>query len=177
MNMVRFVQLGVLMLSAISAWAQTPATASPAPLRQAVVPTSSNEASHSHPTNLSLLLSNNAVLILAEARGVKADAVKVRFSDAMSGRFEIHPDGAKDLQREAELLSRNFGTNIAVIVDEATTDGRLRTNYVFRGGLMRRTVAPILNRALPPGGRRMYVWPETSQVAAPANVRLVRQSN
>jgi hypothetical protein len=177
MKMVRFVQLGLLMLSAACACAQKPATSSPASSMPSLASAPFNEAPHSHLTNLSLFLSNNAVLILSEARGVKADAVKVKFSDAMSGRFEIHPDGAKDLKREAELLSRNFGTNIAVIVDEATADGRLRTNYVFRGGLMRRTVAPIVNRALPPGGRRMYVWPETSEVPAPANVRLVRQAN
>ena len=103
--------------------------------------------------------------------------MKLKFSDSMSGPFEIAVQGTKDLHREAELLSREFGTNIAVIVDEATLDGRVRTNYVFRGGSMRRTVAPIVNNALPPGGRRLYVWPETSGPRVPANVRLVRQAD
>ena len=113
---------------------------------------------------------------MAAWRGVEAGAVKLKFSDSMSGPFEIAVHGAKNLQREAELLSREFETNIAVIVDEATLDGRLRTNYVFRNGSMRRTVAPIVNNALPPGGRRFYVWPESS-ANPPSNVRLVRQAN
>jgi len=127
--------------------------------------------------NQSMFLSNRAVLILSEARGLEVSAVRLKFSESMSGRFEIPLEGAKDIHREAEMLSKDFGANIAVIVDEATADGRLRTNYVFRNGVMRRTVAPVGNIGLSPGGRRMYVWPETSKLSAPRNLRLVQQPN
>jgi hypothetical protein len=70
-------------------------------------------------------------------------------------------------------LSRDFGTNVAVIVDEAAADGVLRTNCVFRNGSMRRTIAPVGKTGLRPGSRRMYVWPETSKLGAPQNIRLV----
>lgn len=119
-------------------------------------------------------MSNKAVRLVAGLRGLEASAVKLKFSDSMSGRFEISVEGAKNLQREAELLSQDFGTNIAVIVDEATADGRFRTNFVFRNGSMRQTIAPVGNIGLPPSGRRMYVWPETSKLSQPKKVRLVQ---
>jgi len=125
----------------------------------------------------SMLLSNRAVLIVSEARGLDVNAVKLKFSESMSGRFEIPLEGAKDIHREAEMLSKDFGASIAVIVDEATADGRLRTNYVFRNGVMPLTVAPVRNIGLSPGGRRMYVWPETSKLSAPRDLRLVQQPN
>ena len=167
MKTAAYIQLGFLLVSTVFARAQS--ATSP--------PKATGEASPPQPINPALVLSNRTVLIVSNARGVEAEAVKLKFSDSMSGPFEIAVQGTKDLHREAELLSREFGTNIAVIVDEATLDGRARTNYVFRGGSMRRTVAPIVNNALPPGGRRLYVWPETTGPRVPANVRLVRQAD
>jgi hypothetical protein len=166
MKTAAYIQLGLLLASTVLARAQS-----------ATSPPRTTGGPPPQPTNPALILSNRTVLIVSNARGVEAEAVKLKFSDSMSGPFEIAVQGTKDLHREAELLSREFGTNIAVIVDEATLDGRARTNYVFRGGSMRRTVAPIVNNALPPGGRRLYVWPETSGPRVPANVRLVRQAD
>jgi hypothetical protein len=159
MRTAAHIQLGLLLVMAVFVLAQ------------------SDSVPAGQPTNASLLLSNRTVLIVSNARGVEPEAVKLKFSDSMSGPFEIAVQGAKNLQQEAELLSREFGTNIAVIVDEATLDGLVRTNFVYRGGSMRRTVAPIVNNALAPGGRRLYVWPETGKPSAPANVRLVRQAD
>lgn len=168
------------MLAALCARGQT----SPAPPASSVAVTqnlsqilTTGTSNETKAVSHSLLLSNRAVLLVSEARGIAASAVKLRFSDSMSGRFEIPVEGAKDLQREAELLSKDFGSNIAVIVDEATADGRLRTNYVFRNGSMQKTIAPVGKIGLPPGGRRMYVWPETSKLSAPRNLRLVQQPN
>lgn len=175
----RFVQTALLMFGAVCALAQTPpvpasSAALTQSLAQVVTGGSSNEA---NAVNYSMLLSNKAVVIVSGLRGIDASAVKLRFGDPMSGRFEIPVEGARDLRREAELLSKDFGADIAVIVDQATADGRLRTNYVFRNGSMRRTVAPVGKIGLPPGGQRMYVWPETSRLTPPANVRVREQVN
>ena len=170
MKTIRLGQLGILLLTALCAAAQP---AAPAVARGLVAP--SVGANSLVSTNFSLLLSNSAVQVIAQARGIKAESVKLKFSDAMSGRFEVDPAGASDLRREAEVLSTTFGTNFAVVLDEATADGRTRTNYVFRAGSVRRTIAPVVNNTLAPGGRRLYVWPETSRVPAPSNVRLVQQ--
>ena len=167
----RYIQLGVLILGALCARAQSAGPSAP------TAPGESVPGEAASPTNPVLLLSNQTVLIISQARGIEAGAVKLKFSDSMRGPFEIHPDGAKDLRREAELLSTSLGTNVAVIFDEATAEGRLRTNYVYRGGTARITVAPIVNHALAPGGRRLYVWPERSPIAPPSNVRLVRQAD
>jgi hypothetical protein len=168
MKILRLVHVGILLLGSFSAVAQTaplpPLSTGPAPS----VPS---------PADISLLLSNKAVAVIAQTRGIPAAAVKLKFSDAVSARFEIELDGVRDLRREAELLSRSLGTNVAVIIDEATTDGRMRTNHVFRAGSAQRTVAPVSNKSLRPGGRRLYVWPETSKVSAPSNIRLVQQAN
>jgi hypothetical protein len=173
MKTIRCGQIGFLLLTALCAVAQPADPASPARLGGVIAPSAAGNSHGS--TNFSLLLSNSAVQVISQTRGIKAEAVKLKFSDAMSGRFEVDPAGASDLRREAEALSTLFGTNFAVIVDEATADGRMRTNYVFRAGAVRRTIAPVVNKTLAPGGRRLYVWPETSKVAAPSNVRLVQQ--
>lgn len=170
MKMQRLIQLAILLFGSLGAVAQTP-PASP-PGRPAAPP-----PSLPGPSDISTLLSNKAVAVIAAARGISATEVKLKFSDAVSARFEIDLDGAQDLLREAELLSRSLGTNAAVILDEATADGRMRTNHVFRAGSARRTVAPVSNKTLQPGGRRLYVWPETSKMGAPPNLRLVRQAN
>jgi hypothetical protein len=173
MKTTRCGQLGILLLTALCAAAQPAAPVSPAVSSGLVAPSVGGKAVVI--TNFSLLLSNSAVQVISQTRGIKAELVKLKFSDAMSGRFEVDPGGASDLRREAEALSTAFGTNFAVIVDEATADGRMRTNHVFRAGAARRTIAPVVNNTLAPGGRRLYVWPETSRMAAPSNVRLVHQ--
>src|SRR5687768_7958944 len=97
----RFVQLGMLMLSALCAWGQ-PSSVSPVP--SAVVTQNHSQvltAANNKETkvvNHSLLLSNRAVLIVSQARGMDASAVRLKFSDSMSGRFEIPMEGAKDIQ-------------------------------------------------------------------------------
>jgi hypothetical protein len=169
MKMQQLIQLGILFLGSFGAAAQTAELAPPA--GQPVVP------SIPRPAEISVLLSNKAVAVISQARGIPAAAVKLKFSDAVSARFEIDLAGVRDLRREAELLSRSLGTNVAVILDEVTSDGRMRTNHVFRAGSAQRTVAPVSNKSLRPGGRRLYVWPETSKVSAPSNIRLVQQAN
>jgi hypothetical protein len=170
MKAILYGSFGALMVALLDATAQSVVPAQTlAPKRTAPPSIPAGQ------TNSSVLLSNSAVQVIARARGIDAGAVKLKFFDAMSGRFEVDLAGAADLRQEAELLSTTIGTNYAVIMDEATADGRMRTNHVFRAGVVRRTVAPVVNQTLPPGGRRLYVWPETSKVPAPTNVRLVQQ--
>ena len=163
--------LGFLMAAMAGATAQPAVLAPTLPARQTAAPPLRPMGQ----TDFSILLSNSAVQVISRARGVEAGAVKLKFFDAMSGRFEVDLAGAVDLRKEAELLSAAMGTNFAVIMDEATADGRTRTNHVFRGGSVRRTIAPVVNQALASGGRRLYVWPEASKVPAPTKVRLVQQ--
>jgi hypothetical protein len=180
MKTMFLIQAVGLVMGAVCALAQelpSPSVSSPSIADTGVVPKAVGVASGGDSNAVlaaqnALLLSNRAVLVLSKWRGTEPGAVKLKFGDPAAGRFEIDLSGVTDVKTEAEMLSKDFGPRVAVIVDEATPDGKFRTNHVFRNGESRLTIAPVPGNILPPGGKRMYVWPEGTRPAAPTKLRV-----
>jgi len=108
MTTQRFVLGGLLMFSVVCALAQTSSLpASSTSLTQTLPQVVTNGISNATSgINSSLLLSNRTVMIISGLRGIDVSAVKLKFGNLASGRFEIPVAGAKELRREAELLSK-----------------------------------------------------------------------
>jgi hypothetical protein len=177
-----FLQAVALVIGAVCAFAQQPPSPSASPpvsvaaasvVQKPIDVASLGDSNAVLTAQNALILSNRAVLVLSKWRGTEPGAVKLRFGKGASGPFEIDLAGAADVKIEAEMLSKDFGPAVAVIVDEATLDGKFRTNHVFRNGEARRTIAPVPGNVLAPGGRRMYVWPEGLGPGTPKNVRVL----
>ena len=119
-------------------------------------------------------LTNTAVSVIAKVRQVPESDVKLRMSsERTNGPFEIDLKGAADWQREANELSKEFGSAAAVIVDHVSPDGRMRTNWTFRGGIMEMRTAPVASTNRAPKAQRRYVWPQAKlKPAAPVGLRV-----
>ena len=125
-------------------------------------------------------LTNRALRIIASLRGVEPAAVKIRASSTRAGSaFEIDIAGVKDASKEAEQLSKEFGAAAAVILEQVSDDGVIRTNWTFRNGKVEQRTAPAGPSGLGPRARRMYVWPESVSrpPSAPAKLRVRDSQN
>ena len=118
-----------------------------------------------------LSLTNQAVVVLARLRGVAESEVKIQPRSA--GVFEVDLSGAKDWEKEAVELSKAFGAAATVIVDHASGDGLMRTNWTFTAGRVDKRIAPVGKTGLTANGRRMHVWPRP---AAPGRIRVREQA-
>jgi hypothetical protein len=121
-------------------------------------------------------MTNKTLMIISKLRGVKPAAVTLRLTGNRSGGpFEIDITGVSDSMREAETLSRELGSKAVVILDHASLEDTIRTNWAFRNGIGQQRTAPVGTTGLRPGAKRMYVWPEVPAPKAPSNVRISAQ--
>ena len=120
-------------------------------------------------------LTNRALVVISKLRGVEPATIRIRPSgNRTGGPFEIDIDGAKDAAKEAEQLSKEFGTTAAVILEQVSDDGVIRTNWTFKNGSVQQITAPAGPSGLGPRARRMYVWPQAAvrPPSAPSRVRV-----
>ena len=119
-------------------------------------------------------LTNKATQVISKVRGVDPASVRIRWPiERQPGAFEIDVASAVDCRKEAEALSKEFGSDAVVIVDHVSPDGAMRTNWSFRNGVGRQVTAPVGATGLGPSAKRMYVWPQGQpRPAAPTGVRV-----
>jgi hypothetical protein len=122
-----------------------------------------------------LTLSNDTVTVIANARRIKPESVRLEAKSASGiGPFEIDLASATNCALEAEILSARLGASVAVVLEEASSDGQMRTNQTFRNGVVRKIVAPPGKKPLSPGERRLMVWPDGSRPAPPSQFRIAK---
>ena len=122
-----------------------------------------------------LTLSNETIAVIAKVRGVKPELVRLEAkSNSTIGPFEVDLTSATNCAIEAEILSSKLGTNVIVVLEEASHDGQMRTNQTFRNGIVRKIVAPSGQKPLSPGDRRMVVWPDGTRPGVPTQFRIAK---
>ena len=121
------------------------------------------------------VLSNTVISVVAKVRGVTPAHVKLKLDSTVpAAHLEIDLAGAKDVQEEAVELSRQLGSNVVVVLQRASDDGLVRTNWSFRNGEGRMVRTPVGTSGLGPGERRLYIWPDAQPPhAPPENLRVV----
>lgn len=120
--------------------------------------------------------SNRAVMVIASMRGIAPDEVKFSIKPGHRvARYELDLRTATNMVLEAEALSKELGQSFAVVTEEISPDGLMRTNRTFRSGIVQQVIAPASGTGLAARARRLSVFPEGSRPQAPGNVRIAPQ--
>lgn len=118
-------------------------------------------------------LTNVAVEVISQLRGVSAAAVALTSRGSAVGPFEIDIRTARNPRLEALELSKALGSAAAVIFEQRSAKGDFKTNRTYRAG--RETVSTAPADGPLKGGltQRLYVWPELHMAPPPLKPRLI----